>query len=199
MRLDAQLGIDVPELDLLHPQLLRDLVGVRRGERRPLDDDAAQRLAELQSRGRARLVPERDDGRSSATSASRPASGARTSGQPARNTDAGAPSTTSADERPPEMLGEERHHGRDHADSLHEPEPERAERGLVALPEASARAADVPVREIVDVRVEGARDVDREPALVAALRLLDELGRPLDEPAVERLQVAVGPTVSRSP
>ena len=48
MRLDPQLGIDVPELDLLDAQLLGDLVGMRDGERRALDDDPAQRLAQLQ-------------------------------------------------------------------------------------------------------------------------------------------------------
>ena len=49
VRLDAQLGIDRAELDLLHAQLLGDLVGVRGGERRALDDDPAQRLAQLEA------------------------------------------------------------------------------------------------------------------------------------------------------
>ena len=45
VRLDAQLRVDVPELDLLHAQLLGDLVGVRGGERRALDDDAGAAAA----------------------------------------------------------------------------------------------------------------------------------------------------------
>ncbi len=189
VRLDAQLGVDVPELDLLHPQLLRDLVGVGGGERRAFDDDPAQRLAQLQSGRRARLVAERDDG-SQLRDLGEQARVGRARLGPAGEEDRGRSVLGDVgDERLPEVLGEERHHRRDHAEPLDEPEPERAQCRLVAVPEAAPGAADVPVREIVDVRVEGARDVDREPALVAALRLLDELGRPLDEPAVERLQV----------
>ena len=61
VRLHAQLRVDVPELDLLHPQLLGDLVGVGGGEGRTLDDDPAQRLPQLEARRGARLVAERDD------------------------------------------------------------------------------------------------------------------------------------------
>ena len=50
--------------------------------------------------------------------------------------------------------------------ALHERVPERSQRGRIAVPEAPPRAADVPVREVVDERLERADDVDREPALV---------------------------------
>ena len=53
MRLHVQLRrLDVAELDLLHAQLLAQLVGVARRERRALDDEPPQRLAQLQPRGR---------------------------------------------------------------------------------------------------------------------------------------------------
>ena len=62
MRLHVQLGrVDVAELDLLDPQLLAQLLRVALGERRALDDEAPQRLAELQLGGRAGLMAEPDD------------------------------------------------------------------------------------------------------------------------------------------
>ena len=88
------------------------------------------------------------------------------------------------------MIREERHQRRDHAEPLDERVPERAERDLVAVPEATARAPDVPVREIVDERLVRADDVDGQPALVRRGRVRDERVRPLDEPAVERLELA---------
>ena len=48
VRLHPQLRVDVTELDLLHAELLGDLVGVRGGERCTLDDDPSQRLAKLE-------------------------------------------------------------------------------------------------------------------------------------------------------
>ena len=100
-----------------------------------------------------------------------------------------------ADEDLPQVLREERKHGRDRAERLDERVPEDAERGLVAVPEAPARAADVPVRDVVDVRLEGADHVDREPALVARGRVAHQRARALDEPRVERPELDVGPAL----
>ena len=94
----------------------------------------------------------------------------------------------------PEVLREKRHHGGDHAQPLDEPEPERPKSRLVAVPEPTPRAPDVPVREVVDVGLEGARHIDGEPPFVACLRLLDEQGRSLDEPTIEWLQLTIGTT-----
>ena len=74
--------------------------------------------------GRARRPAGRRRSRRAAPRRARP-----TSGQPARKTDAGP----SAHEVPPEVVGEERHHRRDHAQRLHERVPERRERRLVVL------------------------------------------------------------------
>ncbi len=176
VRLHPQLGVDVPELDLLDAELLGDLVGVRGCERRTLDDDPPQGLAKLQARRRPRLVTERDDaaqlgdlGEQREHPAGVPRASRR--GTPSR----GAPSTTSVTSACQRCSARNGITGEITRSALDEPEPERAERRLVAVPEAAARAADVPVREIVDVRVEGARHVDREPALVAGLGLRDEL------------------------
>ena len=50
VRLHVQLGrLDATELDLLDAQLVAELVRVRLRERRALDDEAAQRLAQLQA------------------------------------------------------------------------------------------------------------------------------------------------------
>ena len=157
VRLDAQLGVDVAELDLLHPQLLRissacaaasgaPSTTIRRSGCRSFSP-AAERAWWPSATTRAQL---RDLGEQAASGGARlgPA-GEEHRGRRVLD-DVG-------DERLPEVLGEERHHRRDHAEPLDEAEPERAQRRLVAVPEAAARAADVPVREIVDVRVEGAR------------------------------------------
>ncbi len=90
------------------------------------------------------------------------------------------------DEVLPEVLGEEREHRGDHAQRLHERVPERLERRAVAAPEPAAGAADVPVREVVDERLVGSEDRDRQRRVVARRRLLDEVRRAGDEPAVER-------------
>ena len=66
-----------------------------------------------------------------------------------------------------------------------------AERGFVERVEAAARAADVPVGDVVDERLERADDVDRQRRLVGLRRVGDELLRPLDQPAVERAQLGV--------
>ena len=93
------------------------------------------------------------------------------------------------DEHLPEVLGEERHHRGDDAERLDERVPEHAKRDLVAVPEATARAADVPVRDVGDVRLERLDDVDRQPALAGG-RLADESPSALDEPRIERLELA---------
>ena len=172
VRLHAQLGrLDVAELDLLHAQLVGDLVRVRRAAPAPRDDEPPQRLAQLQPRGRARPPAELDDpphlGHLGEQRLVRP--------RPARASRRGRPTrrvrARAGDEVPPQVLGEERHHRRDHAQRLHERVPERPERGVVVAVEAAPRAADVPVREVVDERLEGADDVDGQDRLVARRRL----------------------------
>src|SRR5581483_6920080 len=61
---------------------------------------------------------------------------------------------------------------------------------LVAVPEAPARPADVPIRKIVDVVLVEVDHIVREEALVRVGRVRDERMRALDEPAIERLQLA---------
>src|SRR5205823_11719207 len=61
VRLHAQLArVDDAELDVLDADLLGNLVRVRRHTVRALDDEAAQRLAELDARQRAGLATELD-------------------------------------------------------------------------------------------------------------------------------------------
>ena len=60
----------------------------------------------------------------------------------------------------------------------------------IPVPEPPPRAADVPVRKIVDERLVRPHDVDRQPALVGRGRFGHERVRALDEPAVERLEIA---------
>src|SRR6185436_4640715 len=68
--------------------------------------------------------------------------------------------------------------------------PQRPERNLVAVPETPPRPADVPVRQVVDERIERAHDPRRPVALVLLRDVGDELLGALDEPAVERLKLA---------
>src|SRR5207244_10704916 len=98
-----------------------------------------------------------------------------------------------ADELVPEVLGQKREQGGDDAHSGYERAPEGAQGSLVAVPEPPPGAPDVPVGEILDEIVEGADDVDREPALVGACRVCHEQARTLDEPAVEGLELTDGP------
>ena len=97
------------------------------------------------------------------------------------------------------MVGEERHERRDHAEPLDERVPERAQGHCVAVPEAAPRAADVPVRDVVDERLVRANDLEREPALVPGGRLAHQCVGPLDEPAVEWLELAVRPVLEVAP
>jgi hypothetical protein len=93
-------------------------------------------------------------------------------------------------EVPPEMLGQERHHRRDHAKRLDERVPQGSERRLVVRVEAPPRQADVPIRHVVYEIFERPYDIDGERRLVGVGRFYDKLLRPLGEPAVQRAQVA---------
>src|SRR4029079_2464349 len=92
-------------------------------------------------------------------------------------------------EIPPHVLGEEGHYRRDHAHRLDERVPERPERRLVEGVEALARAADGPGGEIVREAFPCIRDIRRPEALVGVGRLLHELLRPREKPAVERTEL----------
>ena len=95
--------------------------------------------------------------RTSAISSSSARSGSATSGQPARCTDSG-PSRTSVRQRWSVTNGRIGASTRSVCTSAYQ---SVRERGLVAVPEAPPRAADVPVREIVEVRLEVAHHVRR--------------------------------------
>ena len=188
VRLHAQLRVDRVEHDLLHAHLVGDLVRVRLRARRALDDEPAERLAQLHRRRRARLVRERDDA-AHVRDLLQQLPVRRRRLRPRREVHRLRRVRARArDEVPPEVLREERHDRREHAQRLDERVPERLQRSRVALPEPRARAADVPVREIVEVLLEVADHVDGQPRLVAGGRVGDERVRPLDEPAVERLR-----------
>src|SRR4029453_6423021 len=92
-------------------------------------------------------------------------------------------------EVPPEVLGKKRHNGSDHANRLDEGVPECPERRLVEGVEALAGATDIPVGEIVGEPFPGARDVGGPEALERVGRLLDELLRTREQPAVERAEL----------
>ena len=90
------------------------------------------------------------------------------------------------------MLGEERHDRREHAHELHERGPQGAERRLVRRVEAPARAADVPVGEVVHERLDGTNDVDGEVRVVGRLGIGDELLHARQQPPVQRAQFDAG-------
>jgi hypothetical protein len=96
------------------------------------------------------------------------------------------------DDVPPEVLREERHHRSNRADRLHDRDPQRAECGLVELVEAAPGASDVPVREVVDEPLPGARDIGRPEALARVRHLRDKVLRAREQPAVERPELDVG-------
>ena len=188
VRLHAQLRrLDRAELDLLDPQLVAHLGCVLAGEPRAVHDQPSQRLAHLQAGGLPRDVAETHD-------ASRLSDLAQESlvtrpflGPACEEHRRG----TMRNEVPPQMLGEEGHHRRDHANALDEGVPQGAQSDLVAVPEATARAADVPVREVVDEVVEGTDHIDSAEVLVGRGRVCNELRRPGHHPVVERLQLGV--------
>ena len=111
----------------------------------------------------------------------------------------GTPTRPSRDEVAPQVLREERHHRRDHLQRGGERVPERAQRRRVALPEAPARAADVPVRQIVE---EGGRTPRTTSGVqyrsYASVASRTSCGRARGEPAVERLQLARSAPPARS-
>src|SRR5438132_14068500 len=76
---------------------------------------------------------------------------------------------------PPQEVGEERYHGCNQLDRADKRVPERPERAVVAVPEASAGAADVPVREVVDEGIEGTDERRCPVALVRVGQLRCEL------------------------
>jgi hypothetical protein len=85
----------------------------------------------------------------------------------------------------PEVLGEEGHHRGDSADALDKRVPEHSERSLVPVPEAPAGAADIPVRQVVDERLEAFDEPVRELVFERVRRLGDVSLRPRHEPTVE--------------
>jgi len=159
---------------------------VRAGAGRTLDDELTQRLAQLQPRRGARLVRERHDAADVGDLVEQRLVG-RSDVRPAGEVHRLRPV---GHEIPPEVVGEERHDRRDDAQRLHERVPERLERLALAVPETPPRAPDVPVRQLVDIGVICAHHIDCHVRLVPSLRLAHERVCPLDEPAVERLQVA---------
>jgi hypothetical protein len=140
---------------------------VLRSARGALDDHAPQRLPQLQPARRARLAPELDHlPRLRDLADERLVDERLDRLGPTREEHRFRRVLDSAGhDVPPEVLSEERHHRSDRADRLHDRDPQRPERGLVELVEAAARAADVPVREIVDEALPGARDVGRPEPL----------------------------------
>ena len=72
------------------------------------------------------------------------------------------------------------------ADALDEGVPQHPERRLVTVPEAAARAADIPVGDVVDERLEALDQPVGELVLERLRYLPDVLTRPGDQPAVER-------------
>src|SRR6266511_403407 len=153
VRLDAQLGgAHFAEFDLFHAELLADLVGVLLGARSPLDDEPTQRLPKLEPRRRAHLAAELDYAArlghvGDELLVDKAGRRLRPAGEEHRPWSFLG---RSRDEHLPQMLGEERHHQPDRAQSLDERVPERPEGGLVERIEAPARPPDVPVREVID-------------------------------------------------
>ena len=177
----------VVEDDLLDVELLAELARVRGRAVRAADVCPAQRLPELDARVAASLVAELDDP---------PRVGdvveellvALSRVLPAGEEDR-ARLVVGAEDAP-QVLAEERHHGRDDDERAHERGSQRRERGGIAVPEPPARAADVPVGQVVHEGLERRDDVRRPVPLVRVRRLGDELLGAREEPAVERLEVA---------
>ena len=104
--------------------------------------------------------------RTSATSSSRDASGSGASGQPARKTDRGAAASTRTTSRCQRCSARKGMTG-----EITRTACTSATRALqcclLPVPETSPRPADVPVREVVDERLERADDPDGEECVVA--------------------------------
>src|SRR4051812_1315510 len=166
VRLHSQLArVDLAELDTLHAQLLGDLGGVVGDGIGALDDETAQRLTELDPRLRARLAAELDHTADLGHLGEQRLVGLREL-RPPREVDRFRPLEH---ERAPKTVGQERHRGRDDPQRLDDRPPESLERLGLTVPEPPSRAADVPVRKIVDERFEEARQRRRLVALVRGL------------------------------
>ena len=175
VRLHAHLHrLDFAELDVFHAQLVTDLFGVGGRSACTLNDHATQRLPELQSGRRSRLTPELDDladrrhlGKERVVSVARlgPAGEKHRSRCVVRTQDT------------PHVLRQERHHGRDDLHRPNERVQQDRERSGISVPESPTRAADVPIRQIVDERLEGANERRCPEALVRLGHLHDELIR----------------------
>ena len=178
----------MPNSTSLHAKLLGDLAACAPPRAAPSTTSVRSGWRSLQTGRRPRLAAqarrrgERPRSRRAARGRAR-----STSGQPREVHRLGPVGHEVA----PEVVGDERHQRRDHAQRLDERVPERLERLLLAVPEAPPRAADVPVREVVErtPRRRGSRS-SVTYASYAASASLDERVRALDEPAVERAQVA---------
>ena len=167
-------------------------------EGRSLDDERPERLAELEPGGRPRLPAELDDAPELADLGEERRVRLRDL-RPAREMHRFGRPRARRGQEAPEVVGQEGHEGRHDAQPLGERVPERPQRRRVAVPEPPPRTADVPVRDVVHVRLVRPDDVHGHPALVRLRRLADEGARAGNEPAVERLEVARGPGGEVSP
>ena len=149
VRLHPQLGrLHLAELDLLDAQLVADLVDMPAHQRRPLDDEPAQRLPQLEPGRGPRLPAEVDD-----ADASRPPRRAA-----ARRARPPPPSGRGTPTRARRRQRRTRHRcsakngmtGAITTTARVSAAPERLQGRGIAVPEPSPRPADVPVREIVD-------------------------------------------------
>ncbi len=193
VRLDAQLArVDLAERNLANTELVGDLVRMGRRTCGALHDQGAKRLAELHARARPRLATELDHAPQLVDL--REQLGVRVGGLgPAGEVHRLGRVGARCRQQPPEVIGEQRHERSDDPEPLHERVPERSQCGGIAVPEAPARPADVPVRDVVDEGFVRADDVDGDPALVRGRRVADERVRPLHQPAIERLELALRP------
>ena len=160
---------------------------MRRRPRRALDDEPPHRLPQLQPRRRARLMRERHD--RAHVRELRPATRdppPTTSGHGARCTDSG-PSNTRFRHRCSVRNGSTGASTRNVCTNAYQSVPSAA---------ASPSQNRDRVRRMYQfdrsstIRLEVADHVDRQPRLVPARRIRDERMRPLDEPPVERPQLA---------
>ncbi len=151
---DELLRLDFALLDLLDAKLLANLINVvvreaaRRGRRAGAAAGAASAPSPSAPGGRAPRPAELR--RSPRASASIDVPRLRPAGEEDR---VRRVVERLRDQHLPQPLGQERHHRRHDTHCLHERPPERRERVLVVAVEAAPRAADVPVREVVDERL----------------------------------------------
>ena len=185
----------VAELDLLHAQLLGDLVGVRLGRaRRPATTSRRSGWRSFRPEVERARRPRSTTRRTSAISSSSARVRLRAPPASRRGRPTPARPRTLAHEVLPEVLGRNGITGATTRSACTSAYQSVRNAASSLLPEAPARAADVPVREVVDERLEGADHVDRQRRLVRVGRLARRAAsRARDEPAVERLARAGGP------